>query len=63
MAQLVIGRYLVIPAWVVRLLHLKPYVTIDQAWDRAIRCKHTQYVVQFKQVIYTTALPNRKGLI
>ena len=46
MPKPVVGRYLIIPAWLARLLHLRAYVTQLQALDSIMAKKQHAYIVQ-----------------
>jgi hypothetical protein len=47
-------RYLVIPFWIIRLLHIKPHVTAEQALDAAMRRKGTVAIVKIVHVVYNS---------
>ena len=55
MPKLVVGRYIVVPAWLARLLHLHAYVTQLQALDAIMAKKRKQsyFIVQIVHEITT----------
>ena len=46
MPKTVVGRYLIIPAWLIKLLRLHAYVTQLQALDSIMAKKQHAYIVQ-----------------
>jgi hypothetical protein len=58
MAKFVVGRYMVVPGWIMLMLrkwfHVRAYTTLDQALEQSLRGKHDQFVLQIEYHTYNS---------